>query len=63
MGLFGKEHKKVAAEFVLETASDYHVAFGTTPAFYNEDREQIEPLPAAKYGLPVEFLPEDQIGH
>lgn len=55
MGLFGKEHKKVAAEFVLKTASDYHVAFGTAPAFYNEGRGQIEPLPAAKYGLPVEF--------
>lgn len=55
MGLFGKEHKKLAAEFVLETASDYHVAFGTTPAFYNEDRGQIELLPAAKYGLLVEF--------
>ncbi|KAL4971739.1 hypothetical protein BDW66DRAFT_155363 [Aspergillus desertorum] len=46
MGLFGKEHKKVAAEFVLEKAADFHVAFGTTPAIYNEVREQIEPLPA-----------------
>lgn len=49
MGLFGKLHKKEAAEFVLEKAPDFHEAFGTTPAIYNEDSDQIEALPADKY--------------
>ncbi|KUL82565.1 hypothetical protein ZTR_09374 [Talaromyces verruculosus] len=48
MGLFGKQHKKDAAEYVLKKASDYHEAFGTTAAIYNEDSEQIEALPADK---------------
>jgi hypothetical protein len=49
MGLIGKRHKKEAAEYVLENASDFHEAFGTTPAVYNEEREQIEALPATEY--------------
>lgn len=49
MGLFGKQHRKDTADFVLEKASDFHEAFGTTPAIYNEDSEQIEALPADKY--------------
>ncbi|KAJ5410654.1 uncharacterized protein N7487_005013 [Penicillium crustosum] len=42
-----KQHKRVAAEYVLEKATDYHEAFGTTPAVYNEDEDSIEELPAS----------------
>ncbi|KAK1144152.1 hypothetical protein N8T08_005814 [Aspergillus melleus] len=42
-----KEHKKAAATYILEKASDYHEAFGT-PAVYNEDRDTFEPLPATR---------------
>ncbi|KAJ5959953.1 uncharacterized protein N7479_007103 [Penicillium vulpinum] len=42
-----KQHKRTAAEYVLEKAVDYHEAFGTTPAVYNEDEDNIEELPAS----------------
>lgn len=42
-----KQHKRIAAEYVLEKAADYHEAFGTTPAVYNEDEDNIQELPAS----------------
>ncbi|KGO73981.1 hypothetical protein PITC_040010 [Penicillium italicum] len=47
MGLLKRHHQRTAAEFVLEKAADYHEAFGTTPAIYNEDEDKIEELPAS----------------
>ena len=62
MGLFGKQHKKDAAEYVLKKASDYHEAFGTTAAIYNEDSEQIEALPADKYEVLTSDLSNESSG-
>ncbi|PWY87580.1 hypothetical protein BO70DRAFT_427502 [Aspergillus heteromorphus CBS 117.55] len=41
-----KSHKRAAATFALNNGADYHKAFGTL-AVYNEDSEEIEPLPGA----------------
>ena len=53
MGWLKKQHKKLAAEFALEKAVDYHEAFGTTPAVYNEDEDRIEELPASAYVIMI----------
>lgn len=53
MGWPKKQHKKLAVEFALEKAVDYHEAFGTTPAVYNEDEDRIEELPASAYVIMI----------